>query len=246
MVEMNGEADRPERLLAGLGVASRREVARWLAVDERVLKGGERIRVSDRLTLDGRPLELPETQAQRRVIVYHKPVGEIVSRRDPEGRPTVFDALPEVAGGRWVAVGRLDVTTCGLLLFTSDGALAARLMHPRHGLERRYLVRVHGSLQPEVQRRLTQGVRLEDGVARLTVCTPLAESTRSGSNRWYRVGLEEGRNREVRRLFEAVGLEVSRLKRIGYGPVSLPRELRRGNWRELAATEIAALDAACR
>ncbi|MGH8427035.1 MAG: pseudouridine synthase [Gammaproteobacteria bacterium] len=247
---MNGEADRPERLLAGLGVASRREVARWLAAgrlaaDGRVLKGGERIRVSDRLTLDGRPLELPETRAQRRVILYHKPVGEIVSRRDPEGRPTVFDTLPEVTGGRWVAVGRLDVTTCGLLLFTSDGALAARLMHPRHGLERRYLVRVHGSLEPEVLRRLTQGVRLEDGMARLTVCTSLAEEARSGSNCWYQVGLEEGRNREVRRLFEAVGLEVSRLKRIGYGPISLPRELRRGSWRELAVTEIAALDAAC-
>ncbi|HEX5314582.1 MAG TPA: pseudouridine synthase [Gammaproteobacteria bacterium] len=242
-------ADRPERLLAGLGIASRREIARWIAAGRlaaggRVLRGGERIRASDRLTLDGKPLILPAEQAARRVLLYHKPVGEIVSRHDPDGRPSVFAALPPLRGGRWITVGRLDITTAGLLLFSSDGALAARLMHPRYGIERRYLVRVHGDAPPQRIEELTRGVRLEDGMARLSACAPLAKRPNDAANRWYRVSLEEGRNRELRRIFAAVGLEVSRLKRIGYGPISLPRGLPAGSWVELAAGEIAALDAA--
>lgn len=239
--------ERPERLLGRLGVASRREVARWLdagrlASNGHILRGGERIRPCDRLTLDGRPLALPEERAERRVLLYHKPVGEIVTRHDPEGRPTVFETLPKLAGGRWVVVGRLDVNTAGLLLFSSDGELAARLMHPRFGLERRYLVRVHGSPSNEELRRLIRGVALDDGPARLTSCEPFGRA--EGSNRWYRVSLAEGRNREVRRLFEAIGFEVSRLKRIGFGPLTLPRGLRSGAWQELGADEIRALDAA--
>ncbi|MGH8160615.1 MAG: pseudouridine synthase [Gammaproteobacteria bacterium] len=241
--------DRPERLLSRLGIASRREIARWvdegrLASDGHVLKGGERIKANARLTLDGRPLELPRAQAGRRVLMYHKPVGEIVTRDDPEGRPTVFESLPRLAGARWVVVGRLDVTTAGLLLFTSDGALAARLMHPRHVVERRYLVRVHGEPGAPELRRLLGGVELEDGPARFLACRACAR--RSGTNYWYLVSLAEGRNREVRRLFEAVGFEVSRLKRIGFGPLSLPRDLDRGTWRELDAADIKMLDRASR
>lgn len=239
--------ERPERLLGRLGVASRREVARWLeagrlAADGRALKGGERIRPGVKLTLDGRPLGLPEQRPERRVLLYHKPVGEIVTRHDPGGRSTVFEALPRLAGGRWVAVGRLDVNTSGLLLFTSDGELAARLMHPRYGLERRYLVRVHGRPAATDLERLIRGVRLEDGPARLLSCLPFGRA--EASNRWYRVSLAEGRNRELRRLFAVIGCEVSRLKRIGFGPLSLPRGLAPGDWRELDADEIHALDAA--
>ncbi len=239
--------ERPERLLGRLGVASRREVARWLeagrlASDGHILKGGERIRPGAKLTLDGRPLAVPEERAARRVLLYNKPMGEIVTRHDPEGRPTVFETLPKLAGGRWVVVGRLDVNTAGLLLFTSDGGLAARLMHPRYELERCYLVRVHGSPADEDLRRLVHGIPLEDGPARLIACIPFGRP--DGSNRWYRVSLAEGRNREVRRLFEAIGFEVSRLKRIAFGPLALPRGLRPGAWQELGVSEIAALDAA--
>ncbi|MGH8272376.1 MAG: pseudouridine synthase, partial [Gammaproteobacteria bacterium] len=239
--------ERPERLLGRLGVASRREVARWLeagrlASDGHVLKGGERVRPGAKLTLDGRPLAVPEERAARRVLLYNKPEGEIVTRHDPEGRPTVFETLPKLAGGRWVVVGRLDVNTAGLLLFSSDGTLAARLMHPRYEIERCYLVRVHGSPSEEELRRLIRGIPLEDGLARLTACIPFGRP--EGSNCWFRVGLTEGRNREVRRLFEAIGFEVSRLKRIAFGPLALPRGLRRGAWQELGAGEIAALDAA--
>ncbi len=241
--------DRPERLLSRLGIASRREIARWvdtgrLAADGHVLKGGERISAAAKLTLDGRPLELPRAQTGRRVLMYHKPVGEIVTRDDPAGRPTVFAALPRLAGARWVVVGRLDIATAGLLLFTSDGALAARLMHPSHAIERRYLVRVHGEPTAADRRRLLAGVELEDGPARFLSCRACAR--RSGSNYWYLVSLAEGRNREVRRLFEAVGFEVSRLKRIGFGPLALPRDLERGAWRELGATEVKMLDRASR
>ncbi len=245
MVESRGE--RPEKYLAGLGLASRREIARWieagrLAANGSILRGGQRIRARDRLTLDGKPLRVPRSAAERRVLLYHKPVGEIVTRHDPEGRHSVFGALPPVDGGRWVTVGRLDVTTTGLLLFTTDGALAARLMHPRHGVIRTYLVRVHGEVPFDLESRLTRGVRLEDGVARFDSCEPIGRP--GHTNRWYRVSLAEGRNREVRRAFEGLGLQVSGLKRIGYGPVALPRNLAPGQWRELDGPEIEELEAA--
>lgn len=243
------DTDRPERLLAQLGIASRREVARWvdagrLTVGGKALKGGERISASMPLMLDGKRLRLPKASASRRVLMYHKPAGEVVTRHDPEGRPTVFAALPSLQGGRWVVVGRLDIATAGLLLFTTDGDLAAKLMHPRHEIMRSYLVRVHGELTPSIQQQLTQGVELEDGPAKFLDCRPCGRS--SGSNNWFQVVLAEGRNREIRRLFEAVGLEVSRLKRIGFGPQSLPRDLRRGHWRELDDAAVARLDDATR
>jgi 23S rRNA pseudouridine2605 synthase len=154
--------DRPERLLARLGIASRREIARWveagrLRADGHVLKGGERITTAMSLSLDGRRLQLPKQSAPRRVILYHKPEGEVVTRHDTHGRPEVFSSLPKVSGGRWVVVGRLDIATTGLLLFTTDGELAARLMHPRHELERRYLVRVRGELDNKIHQRLLGG-----------------------------------------------------------------------------------------
>lgn len=231
--------------MSRLGVASRREVARWvdsgrLAVGGRVLKGGERISPNMPLTLDGKRLRLPRARSTRRVLIYHKPAGEIVTRHDPQGRPNVFASLPRLHGARWVVAGRLDIATSGLLLFTTDGDLAARLMHPRHALERRYLARVHGEVEAATRRRLVRGVDLDDGPARFVHCRPFGRQ--GGRNHWFRIALAEGRNREVRRLFEAVGLEVNRLKRVGFGPQSLPRNLPCGEWRELGAGAVEALD----
>ena len=165
-----------------------------------------------------------------RVLLYHKPVGELVTRSDPEGRPTVFSRLPP---GRWVAVGRLDINSSGLLLFTDSGELANRLMHPRYEIEREYAARVQGRLGPEALEKLRRGVQLDDGIAAFSSLTEMEGREGTGSNRWYRVALREGRNREVRRLFEAVGARVSRLVRLRYGPVELPRDLPPGGWREM-------------
>lgn len=166
-----------------------------------------------------------------RVLLYHKPVGELVTRHDPGGRPTVFARLPAVRGGKWAAVGRLDMNTSGLLLFTDSGELANRMMHPRFGMLREYAVRALGRFGPAERRRLLQGVELDDGRAAFERIN--AHEGDTGANRWYGVALREGRNREVRRLFEAVGLRVSRLVRTGFGPVRLPRDLEPGQWREL-------------
>jgi 23S rRNA pseudouridine2605 synthase len=169
------------------------------------------------------------------VLLYHKPEGELVTRRDPQGRPTVFSRLPP---GRWVAVGRLDINSAGLLLLTDDGELANRLMHPRYAVEREYAVRVQGPVDVE---RLRRGVQLEDGPAAFERIEPVDPRAVSSANRWYRVTLKEGRNREVRRMFEAVGARVSRLLRVRYGSLSLPRDLRPGEWRELAPERCAEL-----
>ena len=166
------------------------------------------------------------------MLLYHKPVGELVTRSDPQGRPTVFARLP---AGRWVAVGRLDFNSSGLLLFTDSGELANRLMHPRYELERVYRARVHGRLPPQALEKLKQGIPLEDGLARFS---SIEELPGEGSNRWYRVSLHEGRNREVRRLFEAVGGRVNRLVRTQYGPLALPNDLGPGEWREMANPDI--------
>jgi len=187
--------------------------------------------------MDGRLLDLGAARTTPRVLAYHKPEGELVTRYDPKGRRTVFHHLPAVPGGKWVAVGRLDVNTSGLLLLTDSGELANRLMHPRYEVEREYLVRVLGALNPSEQARLLSGVPLGDGVARFDRLTP--ERPHEGANRWYRVVLREGRNREVRRLFEAVQRRVSRLLRVRYGPVSLPRDLRPGRWVELSGELLA-------
>jgi 23S rRNA pseudouridine2605 synthase len=190
---------------------------------------GDRAVPGDEIAVDGRPVELASKSAGR-VLIYNKPEGELVTRHDPEGRPTVFRRLPP---GRWIAVGRLDINSAGLLLFTEDGELANRLMHPRFGVEREYAVRVQGALGPAQLDKLRRGVDLEDGRAAFERIAAADPRERESANRWYRVTLKEGRKREVRRLFEAVGARVSRLLRVRYGPVELPRDLRPGQWREI-------------
>ena len=225
--------ERIQKLLAAAGIGSRRGIEEWLrsgrlTVNGQVAKLGDRAEATDSFALDGQPLRSGthrEPESVRAVLLYHKPVGEMTTRHDPEGRPTVFERLPPAPSGRWVVVGRLDVNTSGLLLFTNDGALAHRLMHPSYEVERRYLVRVRGSPGSELIQKLQQGVQLEDGLARFG---QVAERGRSEGHSWYEVGLREGRNREVRRAFEAAGHEVSRLKRLAYGPFQLPEDLAAG------------------
>jgi len=226
-----------QKLLAAAGLGSRREIEGWIAagricVNGQVAKLGDRAGPSDSILVDGRPVERP-TAGKPRVLLYHKPVGELVTRSDPEGRRTVFSQLPP---GRWIAVGRLDLNSSGLLLLTDSGDLANRLMHPRYGLEREYLARVRGELKPEELKRLLEGILLDGIPARFERIESHRES--EGSNRWYRVVLQEGRNREVRRLFEALGHPVSRLSRVRYGPVELPQDLAAGKWRELPAKTV--------
>jgi 23S rRNA pseudouridine2605 synthase len=198
-----------------------------VSVAGRVAKLGDRAGPGETVTVDGKTVALPGASAGR-VLLYHKPAGELVTRSDPQGRPTVFSRLPP---GRWVAVGRLDINSAGLLLFTDSGELANRLMHPRYEIEREYAARVQGRLTPESLGKLRSGVPLEDGLAAFTFIEAQRDST--GANQWYRVILKEGRNREVRRMFEAVGARVNRLLRVRYGPVELPRDLAPGQWREL-------------
>ena len=228
-------AERLQKLLAGAGLGSRRAIETWITggrirVNGRVAKLGERAAPGDEIAIDGKPIKLAAPAATR-VLLYHKPVGELVTRSDPGGRPTVFSRLPP---GRWVAVGRLDINSSGLLLFTDSGELANRLMHPRYEIEREYAARVQGRLGAEALERLKLGVRLEDGLASFTAIEFMEKSAGAeGANRWYRVALREGRNREVRRLFEAVGARVGRLIRVRYGPVELPRDLPAGRWLEM-------------
>ena len=211
-----------------------------MSVNGRAARLGDRARRSDRIALDGNPVALATAQQPARVLVYHKPVGELVTRRDPGGRPTVFERLPPLAGAKWVAVGRLDINSCGLLLLTDSGELANRLMHPRYEIEREYAVRVLGELAPHERLRLLQGVALEEGPARFMRIDG-GEQDGQAANRWYRVTLVEGRNREVRRLFEALGKKVNRLIRVRYGPIVLPRDLPPGRWREIEPREVARL-----
>lgn len=239
--------ERLQKLLAAAGLGSRRAIEDWLragrvAVNGRIATLGERATHDDAITVDGRHVDLAPRQAGREVLIYHKPLGEVTTRHDPQGRPTVFERLPEPASGRWIVVGRLDVNTTGLLLFTTDGELAHRLMHPSGEVEREYLVRVHGEPDEATLRRLQEGVRLEDGFGRFD---SLERQARTRSHDWFRVVLREGRNREVRRLWSAVGFEVSRLMRVRYGPVSLPQDLGPGTARWLGRDAVDALLAAC-
>ncbi|MEY4760293.1 MAG: hypothetical protein RLZZ200_149 [Pseudomonadota bacterium] len=243
--------ERIQKLLAAAGLGSRRGIETWLRDGRITVNGavaglGDRACPGDDIRLDGSPVRLgaeSPAKAAEEVLLYHKPLGEVTTRLDPQGRPTVFDRLPAPRAGRWVVVGRLDVNTTGLLLFTSSGDLAHRLMHPSYELPRDYLVRVRGLPGDEVIGRLLQGVRLDDGPARFDRIEPRG---RSEGHAWYRVGLHEGRNREVRRLWEAVGHEVSRLMRVSYGPCELPQDLPAGQWRPLQPAEIARLKAAVR
>lgn len=210
-----------------------------MTVRGEIAKLGDRAAPGDEILLDKEPVRIAAASALPRVLLYHKPVGELVTRSDPEGRPTVFSRLPP---GRWIAVGRLDINSAGLLLFTDSGGLANALMHPRYGIEREYAVRVHGALSPADVDKLQRGIDLDDGRAAFDRIAPADErGDAAGSNRWYRVVLREGRKREVRRLFEALGRQVSRLVRVRYGPLELPRDLPPGHWRELSARVVQGL-----
>ncbi len=236
--------EKLQKVLARFGLGSRRLMEEWIAAGRVVVNGqsaklGDRVTAQDKIAVDGEALRIPSWVRPRlRVLRYHKPAGELTTRNDPEGRPTVFDRLPRLRGSRWIAVGRLDYNTEGLLLLTNDGDLANALMHPRAGIEREYAVRVMGAVSPEQQTSLLRGVALEDGEARFVT---LQEAGGEGLNRWYHVTLAEGRNREVRRLFEAVGLTVSRLIRVRYGVVEMPRLLKTGYFDELPDEEREAL-----
>ena len=239
----DAEPERLQKVLAQTGVASRREVeemigAGRISVNGEIATIGQKIGPLDRVRVNGKLVNLQFAIKVPRVLVYHKPDGEIVSRDDPEGRVSVFDRLPVLRRGRWIAVGRLDVNTSGLLLFTNDGELANRLMHPRYELEREYAARLLGSLDESQIELLKNGIQLEDGIARFN---EISDAGGEGVNHWYHVTISEGRNREVRRMFEAVGLTVSRLMRLRYGPVRLPARLKRGMWQEMDVREACAL-----
>ena len=208
------------------------------SIDRRRAKLGDRVDSHQIIRIDGRvvaDLDSPETC---RVLRYYKSEGEMCTRSDPAGRPTVFDHLPRLRKGRWVAVGRLDINTLGLLLFTNDGELANRLMHPSQGIEREYAVRVLGPVDDTMLRRLMTGIRLDDGPARFD---SIRDASGDEANHWYRVTLREGRKREVRNLWQAIGIRVSRLIRVRYGPIRLPRSLRPGKWDELSKSDVTAL-----
>lgn len=235
--------ERLHKVLAQAGLGSRR------ALEERIVNGqvrvngevaqlGSSVRSGDRIELDGRSFIASAQSEPPRAIVYHKPEGELTTREDPEGRPTVFDRLPPIKGARWIAVGRLDINTTGLLLLTTDGDLANALMHPSAEVSREYICRIHGEVADDVVERLRRGIDLDDGPARFEEIERIGASD---SHAWFRVVLREGRNREVRRMWETVGFQVSRLKRVRYGSVELPRLLRRGQFEELPVERVVAL-----
>lgn len=231
-------SEKLQKVLARAGHGSRREIEAKIAagrvsVDGKLATLGDRVEndKSLKIRIDGHLVSIAESATEVcRVLAYYKPEGELCTRSDPEGRPTVFDRLPRLRGSRWIAVGRLDVNTCGLLLFTTDGELANRLMHPSREVEREYAVRVFGQVDDDKIRQLSKGVQLEDGPAAFKT---LRFAGGEGVNQWYNVTLTEGRNREVRRLWEAVGVQVSRLMRVRYGDINLPKGLPRGGWMEM-------------
>ncbi len=237
------ETPKLHKVLAQAGMGSRLEMEQLImegriTVNNEPAHIGQRIQFGDHVKVNGRPIRFRIEAPPARVIAYHKPVGEVVTHDDPQNRPTVFRRLPKLFQGKWQSVGRLDLNTEGLLLFTSSGELANNLMHPRFGLEREYAVRVLGALNKEEKQKLLEGVRLDDGTAQFG---SIEEGGGEGSNCWYRVTISEGRNREVRRMFEAVGHAVSRLIRIRYGAMLLPRGLKRGAWMELDEGDIKSL-----
>ena len=247
--EINRDGERLQKTLASAGLGSRREVEHWilggrLAINGQIAKLGDRVRPGDRIALDGTELTLDSNAVARphtsAVLIYHKPIGEMTTRSDPEGRPTVFERLPPVpaAAGRWIVVGRLDFTTSGLLLFTNDGDLAHRLMHPSSEIAREYRVTVEGLPERDVLERLRRGIRLEDGWANFD----RVETETTGTDESeFRVVLREGRNREVRRMWSAAGHEVRRLARIRFGGLELPKDLRPAQFRLATPAEIDAL-----
>lgn len=239
-VPSSADTHKLQKLLAQAGLGSRREMEELIAAGGATINGkvaaiGARAGPHDVVRVGKRTIHFKSETRLPRVVLYHKPEGEIVSQDDPEGRPSVFDNLPQLRSSKWISIGRLDYNTSGLLIFTTDGELANRLMHPRFEVEREYTVRIMGRLTPEVAAQLTTGIELDDGLAKFD---HLSDQGGEGSNRWYRVILKEGRNREVRRMFEAAGMMVSRLMRVRFGPINLPPRLKRGKWMELDEAEI--------
>ncbi|MCB1921160.1 MAG: pseudouridine synthase [Candidatus Competibacteraceae bacterium] len=228
-------SERLQKFLARVGFGSRRQIEDWIRQGRITINGapaqlGVQVNGAERIAVDGQPVQVRAFGQRRRVLAYYKPVGEVTSRRDDAERPTVFERLPQLHDGRWIAVGRLDLNTQGLLLLTTDGELANRLMHPSSQIEREYAVRILGEVTPAMLQQLRQGVPLDDGVAHFD---EIVEAGGQGANHWYHVIMREGRNREVRRLWESQGVAVSRLIRVRYGPVSLRRGLHPGRWDEL-------------
>ena len=234
------ESQKLQKILAQAGLGSRREMERWIQEGRVTVNGevagiGMRVGPGDQIKVGRRMVRWPAPERLPRVLLYHKPEGEIVTRDDPEGRDTVFDKLPRLRGAKWLAIGRLDYNTCGLLIFTTSGEVANRMTHPRFEIEREYAVRVLGELSAEQIARLTFGITLSDGVAR---CESVQDEGGEGSNHWYRLVLKEGRNRVVRRLFEALGLTISRLMRVRFGIINLPPRLKRGQALELDEAQV--------
>lgn len=235
--------EKIQKVLAQAGVASRRQIENWIEQGRIMVNGqlatiGDRITTHDQVSVDGREIKLHRSRQQKtRVLLYHKPEGELCTRHDPENRPTIFEKLPLIRNSRWISVGRLDYNTAGLLLLTNDGDLANRLMHPSSEVEREYAVRVRGMVLPETISQLKKGLMLEDGLAHFD---DIIDVGGSGSNHWFHVIVKEGRNRLVRRLWEKAGFDVSRLIRVRFGPLALPPYLRRGKCMELSQEELEA------
>lgn len=243
-------AERLHKLLAQAGLGSRREIEGWIREGRVKLNGkvatiGQSATAEDTVNVNGRAVNLAKSQHQAtRVLLYKKKVGQVVTRRDPEGRPTIYKRLPRIPAGRWIAIGRLDINTSGLLLLTNDGELARRLMHPSFEIEREYAVRIHGKVDEAMLKRLVEGVQLDDGPARFDAIRAADRKEGDQRNAWFHVVLKEGRNREVRRLWESQGVEVSRLMRVRYGPIALPGGIKAGTAVELEKPQIKALKAA--
>lgn len=242
-------SERLQKVLANAGFGSRRTIEEWIragrvTIDGKPAKLGDRVMADSQVSIDGKLIkQLKHASPETKVLIYHKPVGELTTRADPEGRPTVFDHLPDLSLERWVNIGRLDYNTSGLLLFTNNGALAHTLMHPSSEIEREYAVRVYGTVSKEVLAKLQKGVMLEDGIARFSQIKILH---RSGVNQWFQVVVQEGRNRIVRRLWESQGVNVNRLMRVRFGPINLPKLLPVGEFVYLNEQELASLVAAAK
>jgi 23S rRNA pseudouridine2605 synthase len=237
---VDAPSQKLHKILAQAGLGSRRLMETWIKDGKVTVNGsiatiGTRVKPSDAIRIGKKTVRWPATHRLPRVLVYHKPEGEIVSHEDPEGRTSVFDRLPQLRGAKWLAVGRLDYNTSGLLIFTTSGELANRMMHPRFAVEREYAVRIVGQLGASHLERLRNGIELSDGVAKVDA---IADEGGEGSNHWYRIVLREGRNRVVRRIFEGLGLTVSRLIRVRFGVVALPPRLKRGQVTSLPAAEV--------
>jgi len=241
-------SEKLQKILAGAGLGSRRELEKWIvngrvSVNGSIATLGDRAEATDRILVDGRVVKTNRDETPR-VLMYSKPEGEVCTTSDPDGRPTVFDSLPKINSGRWIAIGRLDINTSGLLLFTNYGELANRLMHPSYEVKREYLARIHGDVDQKMLNNLMDGVVLDDGLAKFQSVKAQHHRNpeeRTSSNQWFRCVLAEGRTREVRRLWESQDVEVSRLKRISYGPIELPSFIRRSEFIELGSKQVSSL-----